>query len=93
MASGKPIVASEVGEVRQMLNGCGILTKPGDAASLADGIMKFLNDKMLCLELGQKARKRTEEKYNWSTTAEQLLNAYQLARSAYRSDYNQGNRI
>jgi len=79
MASGKAIVASDVGEIREMVNGCGILTKPGDANSLSQGIIRLLNDKELCREMGQKARKRAEEKYNWNMAAENLLGAYKLA--------------
>ena len=79
LASGKPIVASDVGEIRDMVNGCGILTKPGDAYSLSRGIIKLLSDEQLRKELGSNARKRAEDKYNWTATAENLLSAYKLA--------------
>ncbi|MCP4649196.1 MAG: glycosyltransferase family 4 protein [PVC group bacterium] len=76
MASGKPIVASNVGEVKCMLGGVGVVTTPGDPQSLAEGVMKLLNDEPLCKRLSQKARKRAEEIYNWRNTAENLLNVY-----------------
>jgi glycosyltransferase involved in cell wall biosynthesis len=79
LASGKPIVGSDVGDVGRMLGGAGILTKPGDTNSLADGILKLLNNKKLRNELGKKARKRAEEEYNWGVTAENLLEAYYFA--------------
>jgi glycosyltransferase involved in cell wall biosynthesis len=47
MAAGKAIVASEVGEVERMLNGSGVLVKPGDSVAIAEGIQKLLLDKNL----------------------------------------------
>jgi len=37
LACGKAIVASDVGEVSNMLGGSGVLTRPGDADSVASG--------------------------------------------------------
>jgi len=76
LASGKAIVASNVGEVRNMVGGVGLLVKPGDAQMLGLGIKKLLADSNLRLEMGRRARKRAETKYNWSRTADNLLDAY-----------------
>lgn len=76
LASGKAIVASEVGEVKRMLGGAGILTEPGDSQDLAQGIIKLLEDEPLKKRLSVKARQRAEEIYNWANTAQNLLNAY-----------------
>ena len=78
LASGKAIVSSNVGEVPNMLHECGILAMPGDAESLAHGIKKLIDDPQLRKELGQKARKRAVEKYNWTVTASHLQQAYAL---------------
>lgn len=78
LASGKAIVASNVGEVRNMVAGVGLLVKPGDAKMLGLGIKKLLADSNLRLEMGNRARKRAETKYNWSRTAENLLAAYRM---------------
>jgi len=78
LASGKAIVASNVGEVPNMLHECGVLVNPGDAESLAHGIEKLLDDPQLRKELGEKARKRAVEKYNWAVTASNLVQAYEL---------------
>ena len=77
MACGKAIVASNVGEVKNMLGGVGILTEPDDHHSLAQGILKLLQDDVLRDKLGRCARKRLENKYNWRNTASSLLSAYQ----------------
>jgi len=83
MASGKAIVASNVGEVPRMLDGAGVLVYPGDDVSLAAGISKVLSDKDLKFKLEKLARLRAEEKYNWSVTAEHIINAYKLAIKYY----------
>lgn len=77
LAGGKAIVASDVGEVRRMVGGIGILTKPGDYHSLAAGILKLLNDEELRKKLGNYTRIRAEKKYNWTYTADSLLSAYE----------------
>jgi len=79
LACGKAIVASNVGEIRNMVGGVGLLAEPGDANSLSKGILSLLADKNLREKLGKWARLRAETKYNWSVTAENLLNAYQKA--------------
>jgi glycosyltransferase involved in cell wall biosynthesis/MoaA/NifB/PqqE/SkfB family radical SAM enzyme len=83
LAAGKAIVASEVGEAARMVRGAGVLTKPGDVGSLAEGIRKLLDRPELRVELARKARRRAEEKYNWGVTAEHLLRAYRLGVEEY----------
>jgi len=39
LASGKPIVASNVGEVRRMVGAAGGFSESSDSASLAEGIL------------------------------------------------------
>lgn len=76
LASGKPVVASLVGEVRNMAGGCAVLTKEGDFHSLAEGISKLLKDRNLGERLSKAARTRVEKKYNWNYTADSLICAY-----------------
>ncbi len=76
MASGKAIVASNVGEVPNMLKNAGIIVNAGDEHALAEGIIKLLESKRLRAKLGRKARKRSEEEYNWKVTASNIFQAY-----------------
>ncbi|MCF7891830.1 MAG: glycosyltransferase family 4 protein [Candidatus Omnitrophica bacterium] len=77
LAGGKAIVASNVGEVRKMVGGAGILVVPGDQRGLADGITRLLEDKILRKKLEKFARRRAESRYNWAYTTDSLLSAYQ----------------
>lgn len=79
LASGKAIVASNVGEVRNMVGGVGILTEPGDANELAESIKKLIDDSNLRSQMGIRARKRSERKYNWKVTSENILRAYKAS--------------
>ena len=77
MAVGKIVVASCVGEVRNMLGGCGILVEPGSHKALAEGILLAWEKKAEIEDkIRERARKRIEQKYNWRYTAGNILDAY-----------------
>lgn len=77
LASGKPIVASDVGEVRNMVEGAGELVPPGDPEALAQGILKVAKDEVLRKTMGEAARQRAETIFNWKKSAENLEQSYQ----------------
>ncbi|TAM34230.1 glycosyltransferase, partial [bacterium] len=79
LASGKPMVASKVGEVESMVGEAGILVTPGDTAALAEKIEFLVSNKDLRAGLGKEARIRAENIYNWEKSSERLLEAYQAA--------------
>ena len=87
MASGKAIVASNVGEAPNMLAGAGILTFPGDERSLAEGIVNIMENYGLRKTMEKLARQRAEEEYNWTVTATNLVQAYKVA--SCRNSLNQ----
>ncbi len=60
MALGKPIVASRVGAIPEMLaDGCGLLIEPQDVVGLQSALKCILEDKDLLVDLGSKARLRS----------------------------------
>jgi radical SAM superfamily enzyme YgiQ (UPF0313 family)/glycosyltransferase involved in cell wall biosynthesis len=67
MAAGKPVIASNVVGFKQIIvdGETGFLVKPGDADDLAEKIEILLDNPKLRHTMGQAARKRAEEKYNW----------------------------
>ncbi len=79
LAMGKAIVASNVGEVRRMVGGVGVLVEAGDHFALANGIIKVLEDSGLKDNLERFARRRAQARYNWAATADNLLLAYTKA--------------
>jgi len=79
LAAGKPIVASDVGEVRNMVEGAGLLVAPGKPEALAQGILELADNEALRKTLAIAARQRAETKYNWRCSAENLEKAYETA--------------
>lgn len=79
LASGKAIVASNVGEVKKMVGGVGVLVKPDNFHLLAQGILRLLVDKELRDSIGRLARQRAENIYNWRVSTLSLMSAYKRA--------------
>jgi len=76
LASGKAIVATEVGDVPRMVSDAGILVAPNDTESLAESIVSLLQDRRLRVKLGAMARMRAEREFNWERTTSNILMAY-----------------
>jgi len=65
MAYSKPIIATAVGAVSDMLAGdCGVLINPQDVQGLRSAIVKLVQNEQLRKEYGNRARKRVQEKYS-----------------------------
>ncbi|MBP7836007.1 MAG: glycosyltransferase family 4 protein [Candidatus Omnitrophica bacterium] len=79
LASGKPIVTSLVGEMRNMAGGAGLFVEPGNHIALANGIIALLKDDQLRQRMGLISRRRAEDKYNWPHAAGEILKAYKKA--------------
>lgn len=58
MASGKPVVATNVEGLRQVVEGAGLLFEVGDEKMLAAQILRLLEDEVYYNELAEKCRKR-----------------------------------
>jgi glycosyltransferase involved in cell wall biosynthesis len=65
MASGKPGIATEVGEIPYMLDGgrCGLLVVPGDLRSLVQAMGRCLSQREFLSEMGKRARRRVLEEF------------------------------
>lgn len=83
LAMGKAIVASNVGEVRNMVGGAGIVVEPGNHIVLGAAINFLLSNPSLRLEMSKLARRRAEEKYNWKWSADNLLRLYHALLKGY----------
>jgi glycosyltransferase involved in cell wall biosynthesis len=79
MASGKPVIASDLPGVRGVFqNGKqGLLARPGDAGDLTEKIRIILSDENLAKKMGQEGRKLAEEKYDWRKVGQKLNEIYE----------------
>ena len=84
MAAGKAILASDAGQISQVIdhNATGILLKPGSVEALSQGICRLLQDETLRRQLGQNARRQAVARHAWHSQIEKLTAVYQLALSA-----------
>jgi glycosyltransferase involved in cell wall biosynthesis len=73
MASKRPIVASDLPSIREILDeNNSILVKPDDPESLAEGIKKMLEDKNLAEKISNQAFQDVQQ-YTWERRAENIL--------------------
>src|SRR5206468_12807400 len=64
MAMAKPIVATSVGDLPELLAGCGRIVPPGDVDALAAALSELLADPGQARRLGEKARARCLQDYS-----------------------------
>ena len=77
MACARPVVATDVGGVREALEGFGIVVPPRDPEALGEGVVKLLQDDALRLELGRKAREQVLLRFRLSQAVESYWTLYQ----------------
>jgi glycosyltransferase involved in cell wall biosynthesis len=68
LARGLPVVASDVGGVREALGDGGMLVPPGDPDALADALRQWLTDDALRASLRSAARSRRTTLTGWDRT-------------------------
>ncbi len=74
-ASGLPVVATEDGGPRDIINNCqnGILVDPLDTQNIATAILKLLSDRTLWLKCAANGLKGVREYYSWEAHAQRYL--------------------
>ncbi len=73
MATGRPIVASDLPAIREILNeNNSVLVPAGEPDKLADGIRKILENKELAEKLSDQALREVQE-YSWEKRADKIL--------------------
>ncbi len=74
MACGRPVVATDVGGVREALDGFGIVVPPRDPVALGEGAARLLLDHQLRSELGRRSREEVLARYR----IEHSISAYRF---------------
>ena len=74
MAQGRPVVATGVGGVPEVLHGCGVVVPSGDVARLATGVATLLRNPAFAERLGQRAYRRVRDRY----TQRRCLDGYRV---------------
>ena len=76
LASGKPMVASEVEGMRELVSGAGLLFPQGDAEALAARIREVCENPREAREIGIRGKARAE-KYDLAQTVRHYCDLYQ----------------
>jgi glycosyltransferase involved in cell wall biosynthesis len=81
MAHGRPVVASAVGGLRDLVvdGETGLLVPPGDVAALRAALERLLGDDGLRRRLGAAARARAAEHFSWDRAVSLTVTAYEDA--------------
>lgn len=65
MAMARPILATAVSDLPEILEGCGRIAEPGSVDGLAAGLEELLARPAEARQLGAAARRRCQERYSW----------------------------
>lgn len=76
MAMAKPIIATNVSDLPEILDGCGWIVEPEKPEELAKAIQYVLGNPKNAEEVGWKARQKCIEKYSWDAMEKILLNIF-----------------
>lgn len=76
MAMAKPIIATSVSDLPEILDRCGWIVEPEKPEQLAEKIQYVLNNPEEAEDMGNKARQKCIEKYSWDAMEEILLKVF-----------------
>ena len=76
MACGVPVVSSDGGALPEVVGDAGLLVPAGDVAAMTKAISRLLDDPALQRELGERGRRRIEERFCWRVTARKMGEYY-----------------
>ncbi len=77
MACGVPVVSSNAASLPEVVGEAGLLVSPTDIQTFSQQIVRLAQDTALRHQLGEQGRTRIQEKFSWTTAAQQTLAAYQ----------------
>ena len=79
LACGVPVVATDVGDTREIIiNGkTGFLVKPGDSKAMATKIIELLEDDNLRKLMGKEGRKHIEENFSYDIIIRKICKVYE----------------
>jgi glycosyltransferase involved in cell wall biosynthesis len=81
MAHGRPVVAGDVGGLRDLVvnEETGLLVPPGDVAALREALTRLVGDAELRRRFGEAGRARIAELFTWERFSDDTLQAYEDA--------------
>ncbi len=87
MACGKPVVATAIGGLKEILEGgdnVGLLVPPTDPGALADAIVELADHPLRANRMGENARAYIVSNYTWGNVCGGTMKVYASAIAAHR---------
>lgn len=72
MAAGLPVVASDIGQIPQALDGAGLLVRPSSPAQLAHALDTLAQDSARRIELGKRGREIAVSQHSWERVFQRI---------------------
>ena len=76
MAMAKPIIATRVSDLPEILDGCGYIAEPDNPQSLARTIQQVFEQPDLAEEMAYKARQKCIREYSWDAMEKRLVSIF-----------------
>lgn len=77
LAMAKPVIASDVSDMRRILEGCGVVVPAGDVAALAEAIRMHIEEPAIAAQRGRAARAKAEQEFALPVVGARLANVLQ----------------
>ena len=76
MDMAKPVIATNVSDLPEILDGCGWIVEPDNPEKLAEIIQIVLDNPKEAIKMGQKGRQKCIEKYSWDEMEKILVKIF-----------------
>ncbi|MGH8978139.1 MAG: glycosyltransferase [Acidimicrobiia bacterium] len=77
MASGVPVVSTQLSGIPELVSGAGVLVEPKDTRGLASAIARVVDDDNLARRLSDLGRARVEKEFDLVTQADRLADLFE----------------
>jgi glycosyltransferase involved in cell wall biosynthesis len=84
MASAKPVIATSVGGLPEVVGDGGVLVKPEDTTGLAQEAIHLINSPDLRKQIGEKGKRRVETLFDWNVCLQRTIDIYHQVLGATR---------
>jgi glycosyltransferase involved in cell wall biosynthesis len=86
MSMGRPLIVTDVSDLRSTVEGCGLVVTPGDTPALADAITWLADHPEQADALGEAGRRRAVEQFSEDVIRPRLLALVDATVASFRQD-------
>lgn len=77
MASGTPVIGTNVGAMKDLIKDAGILCEPKNSRQIADALIRLLSDKDTRNKMGKRGVEIIKEKFTWNVITKKYIEIYE----------------